>query len=383
MLLLEVLGAIATALLTIEGVWVIYTTKEIKDAKVMLLAPKYGRRKRICVILPAYKDTVDLDKWEKWARGENVTFVVAEDQSRINEKLKSRAIYIHRDSREGFKAGAVNRVLDYLVSKKMNFDYIILADADHVPFNNSVKEIYGYLDKPAIQFFWYDGLPMNGPFTWLCYSSRYFSNWNIYNRRFPNLTGSGIAIQYDLVKAGIRFPESITEDYALTLDSMQDKFLRISVVPFVLCMGRMSESFNAYVKQQLRWAEGTIRDGKAYFWKIMGNPDLSFYDKLDFIMHVNMYMQGIYLLVAMVLFILNASFVALFLPLIIFQGFAYFKTLSKTPKIYWPLYFFLNYYMAVVQVYAFLRAVFVSRGSFEVTQKTSKSPYAVSDKAIT
>ncbi len=258
-----------------------------------------------------------------------------------------------------------------MINKGMDVDYVIIVDADHRPVNFSVKEIYGYLYNPIIQFFWYDGLPMKSMIDWLTYSSRYFSNWNIYNRRFPNLTGNGIAIKYSLIKKGLRFPESITEDYALTLESIHGRWIRVTVVPFVLCIGSAPRGLKAYIKQQIRWAEGTIRDGKNYFFRTMNHEMLSLYDKWDFLMQINLYLQGIYLIVTFLLLLIYFNSDGLILvPLIIFQGIAYFKLLSKTPKRYWIVYFFMNYLMALVQTYAFFRALALSSGSFSATEKS-------------
>ncbi len=371
MAILPIVAAIATLLLTLEGAWIIHTTEEDRDAMIKMLKPAYGKKKqKICVMFSSYKDQVDLDKWLEWSKGEDVTYLIAEDSSTVNQKFKDKVIYIHRDQRSGFKAGAMNHAFDYLIQKGINFDYVIVVDADHIPFNSSVREIYGYLYKPIIQFFWYDGLPMNDAISWLTYSSRYYSNWNLYNRKFPNLTGNGIAIKYELIKTGLRFPESITEDYALTLHSMHGRWVRIMVVPFVLCIGSAPRGFKAYVKQQLRWAEGTIREGKNYFFKTMSHEMLTASDKWDFIMQVNMYLQGVYLIITILLLLLSFSIGVLLVPLIIFQGIAYFKLLSKTPKKYWAFYFFLNYMMAFVQLYALLRAIFVSKGEFAATDKS-------------
>jgi cellulose synthase/poly-beta-1,6-N-acetylglucosamine synthase-like glycosyltransferase len=370
-LVLVIIAAIATVLLTLEGAWIIYTTREDREAILQMLKPSFVHKKRkICVIFPAYKDVVRLDRWLEWGPTKEVTYMIVEDETRNNEKLKENAIYLHRDKRAGFKAGAVNYCFDYMVKKGMDFDYVIVVDADHIPFNDSVQEIYGYLYNPIIQFFWYDGLPMDGLVGWMTYSARYFSNWNIYNRRFPNLTGNGIAISYDLVKSGLRFPESITEDYALTLQSMHGQWIRITVVPFVLCIGYSPSGFKPYVKQQIRWAEGTIREGRTYFFKTLNHEVLSLYDKWDFIMQINLYLQGVYLLVTIALLFLNLSLGIILLPLIVFQGVAYFKLLSKTPKRYWLIYFIMNYIMAFVQTYALLRAAFVSKGTFVTTDKS-------------
>ncbi len=106
----------------------------------------------------------------------------------------------------------------------------------------------------------------------------------------------------------------------------------------------------------------------------MNNEMLSLYDKWDFLMQINLYLQGLYLIITLSLLLLFFNSDGLILaPLIIFQGIAYFKLLSKTPKRYWVIYFFMNYFMALVQTYAFIRALALSSGNFATTDKSSNS----------
>jgi cellulose synthase/poly-beta-1,6-N-acetylglucosamine synthase-like glycosyltransferase len=364
-------SALATALLVIEGLWIVYTTRTPKNAGAMMTTPAtYGTRRKICIIFPTYKDVVDLDKWLEWSKGEPVKYVIAEDGTKNNDRWIGKATVIHRTSRSGFKAGGVNHTLDVLVESGENFDYVMLFDSDHIPYNSSIKDIYGYLNKEFIQFFWLDGLPLTSILNWLTYSSRYYSNWNLYNRAFPNLTGSAIAIRYDLIKEdGLRFPETITEDYALTLFTIYRRKLRVTVIPFVISIGSSPLNFNVYLKQQLRWAEGTIRDGKRFFWNVLSSKTIKLRGKLDFLFHMNLYLQGVWTIFTLSLLITGLGISVVMIPLLIFQAIAYFRTLAKTPKRYWPVYFFLNYFMALVQFYALLRGLFLKKGHFVVTQK--------------
>ncbi|MDE1823593.1 MAG: hypothetical protein KGH50_04680, partial [Candidatus Micrarchaeota archaeon] len=154
-------------------------------------------------------------------------------------------------------------------------------------------------------------------------------------------------------------------------DSADSKSIRVTVIPYVLCIGASPKNLKVYVKQQIRWAEGTIRDARRYFLKTMFNDTLTAYDKWDFLMHANMYVQGLYLLVNVGVLLAGYGVGSFLAPIILFQGIAYFKTLAKTPKRYWATYFLLNYFMALVQVYAFLKAIFMNTGSFYATDKSS------------
>lgn len=373
--LLTIIAAISTFMLTIEGAWIVWTARTPKNSREVMIQGCPGPRKKVCIIFATYKDIVSLEDWIRWADGETVKFIIAEDSSRNNDIYKDRATIIHRETRAGFKAGAVNNVFDILSKGTEKFDYVMLFDADHLPYNRSIKEVYGYLNKDIIQFFWLDGLPLKepikGPLNWLCYSSRYYSDWNIYNRTFGNLVGSALAIDFNLIKYGdLRFPNSITEDYALTLYTARNKKLKVTVMPFVLSIGNAPKNFKAYVKQQIRWAEGTIRDAKTYFWSVIFNERIGIMGKLDFLFHVNLYLQGIWMCLTVIAWASGAVVYSwLIIPILLFQTVAYFKTITKAPKRYWPIYFFLNYFMATLQVYAFLRGWLLNKGSFYATEK--------------
>ena len=283
--------------------------------------------------------------------------------------MRQQQALLQRNNRAGFKAGALNAALDHLVSKREQFSFILFFDADHVP-RASLSLLRSRLASPGFprvaQFFWDDGLPLEGPIDWLTYSARHYSNWNIYNRSFTNLTGSAMAIDYSLIVQGLRFPDSVTEDYALSL-ALAKAGERIEVVPLVLSIGKSPKDFRAFVKQQMRWAEGTIRDAidNAHLLK-----DLGWSGKMDFILHANMYAQGIWILLSAIsLFLLGVRIDYVALALIAVQLVAYFATLRKAPKRFWPFYFVLNYVMAPFQIYACVKGLLQVSGHFRRTVK--------------
>lgn len=361
---LAYLSLFATFMLTIEGIWILYTTRERKFVKNIL-----STHKKICVLFPSYKDVVHLDEWLDWSKGTDTKYIIVEDAGNINGIHDKDALILKRDNRNGFKAGALNYALDYMVQNNMEFDYVLIFDADHTPYNESIKDLCSYLNEDVIQFFWYDGLPKKTILNWLTFSSRYYSNWNLYNRNFSNLTGTSIAIKYNTIKRGLRVPESITEDYALTLNLLNQKNTKIKIIPFVVSIGNSPKNFKAFLKQQIRWAEGTIRDSKNSFKHIMKNHTISFHDKFDFLLHVNMYTQGFWMILTLIFLYLGVKLSYIMIPLLIFQLICYMKTLAKAPKKYWVIYIGFNYFMAVIQLYAMLRGVFIKQGIFYKTDK--------------
>ena len=147
------------------------------------------------------------------------------------------------------------------------------------------------------------------------------------------MVGSAVAIHYDLIKIHkLRFPESITEDYALTLYAARIRKLKVTVMPFILSIGNAPKNFRAYVKQQLRWAEGTIRDAKIYFWSVILNNTISLEGKVDFLFHLNLYLQGLWMIITIIAWISGVAYGYLIIPVLIFQLMAYFKTITNSAQ---------------------------------------------------
>ncbi len=387
-------------MLMIQAFWMLYTTNDktkIKNSyadeetlirkNISTIFPSANKvinvenlfKKKLCIIFPSYKDLVDIDAWIKWSKGSETSYIIVEDVGNVNKihENKDNVTVIKRDNRIGFKGGALNYVFDYMVSKKLEYDYVLIFDADHIPVKDiNINDIYKYLKSDIIQFFHSDGLPLKNWMDWLTYSSRYYSNWNIFNRSLANLTGAGMAIKYTCIKDGLRLPNSITEDYALTLDILCNNNKKVDVIPISISFGRSPANFKAFVRQQTRWGEGTIRDSSEKFFTIMKNKKISVDNKIDFFMHINIYLQGVWMYMS----ILTLSFLiliqdsnleqyAVFSYMLVFQFYVYIKTLNKSPKRYIPLFFILNYFLGILQVYAFLRGIFIRNGFFVVTVK--------------
>ena len=355
-----------TFLLTVEAVWIMHTTQVKKVHGKRGRGPK---EMKIAVVFPAYKDVVDIRKWLDWSRGTQTEYFIAEDITDYNDINSGHAAVLHRSTREGFKAGALNSVFEYMLKNRMVFDYVLMFDADHIPANNSVREIYPHLDKDILQFFWDDGLPKKGLIDWLTYSSRFYSNWNNYNRSFSNLTGSALAIRYALIEDGLRFPDSITEDYALTLHSLHRRDIRVHVAPLTISIGRSPANFRAFVKQQLRWAEGTLRDAGREFRRVFTHEGFTMSDRMAFLLHANMYLQGLWTVLSFVMLGMGVRISMLIVPILVLQAAAYLKTLDLAPKRYWPAYLGLNYLMVCVQALGIVRAVALRNSGFYKTEK--------------
>jgi len=110
----------------------------------------------------------------------------------------------------------------------------------------------------------------------------------ISNHVFPLFTGSSGIIRGDLL---LRYKfadgiftenQSITEDWELSIRLQRDGYY-VFATHQLETWGRPPETLKAYLRQQERWAEGTIRDIKYHFWNIMKNKNLGFTEKFGYV----------------------------------------------------------------------------------------------------
>lgn len=370
-MLLEILSAVPTGMMTLQGIWNLHTTLDLKIKFKEQKEEKNNKKKKVCIIFPCYKDVVAIDKWLDWSS--NVTeIIIAEDIYHHNFSKDPKVKILTRKHRNGFKAGALNMAIDYILENKIACDYIFFFDADHIPTQIKLDDIDKYLHKPVIQFFWDDGQPYMTAIDNLTYSARYFSNVNNYNRRFKNLTGSAMAFDIEVFKNGFRFPESITEDYALTLDLIERTNDKVTVIPITISVGKAPKSFKTFIKQQNRWAEGTVRDARLMWAKVR----IPIEERIDWFMQINIYLQGLWFFTAIILFLsglLLASWLVLFL--ILLQLVCFYSQLRKAPFKFWLYYFLLNYVVMVPQTMAVIRGILNEDGYFDKTHKKAMISY--------
>lgn len=354
---------IPALLLTIEGLWQVYTRRQ-KSVYIRVKPEK----QRFLVLIPTYKDRVNVQSWKDALEPFDATLAIVEDGEKTH--AKEDVMYFHRRSRDGFKGGAINYVLETLRQLDMKFDWVLIFDADHEPKKPELQVYLYYLsttNSKVVQAFWEDGLPLKKWFHWLLWSGRQNSNWNLYNRSFRNLTGNGVAIHWELIEEGWYFPESITEDYALSLQLVASGY-KIDVFPLSVSIGKAPESFKSFLRQQLRWAEGTLRDSLRNFNSVW--QGLRWKERVEFLLHINLYFQGLWLFVVLTTTLISGSFAVLGV-LGIIQALCYFNLIASGKLRYLPLYFASIYILMFVQIYAFLRAV-TTDGHFIVTEKVGE-----------
>ncbi len=183
--------------------------------------------------------------------------------------------YIHRDHREGFKAGALAEGL-----KSATGEFIAIFDADFVPPPSILHDLIHYFTDPRVAV-------AQGRWTWI---NRHYSNLTEVEAlmldghfviehgarsaagRFFNFNGTaGIWRRSAIEDAGGWQLDTLTEDTDLSYRA-QLKGWKFIYDPRVACPSELPVEINAFKSQQARWAKGLIQTAKKLLPKIWRSP---------------------------------------------------------------------------------------------------------------
>ena len=169
---------------------------------------------------------------------------------------ESGAGYLHRDVRSGFKAGALNNLLNGLSE-----EFIAVFDADeHLTDRNFLKDLLPYFQDRRVAFvqtekryakgtFFSDSIDLfDAIFFKFIQTSRALHGTAIFG-------GSCGIIRVSALRAMGGFPEFITEDTFFSFESDMNSFKSV-YVPKVYALGRPITTFTDLARQQWRYNYG-------------------------------------------------------------------------------------------------------------------------------
>jgi 1,2-diacylglycerol 3-beta-glucosyltransferase len=254
-----------------------------------------------------------------------------DDSNLILDRWKNQPGFkiLHRNSRQGFKGGALNEAL-----KVMNpgTEYVVVFDADSVPFPDSIdrflphfyqvngkngngntnangdsgpnadgdaqsdEEIRRREGVAAVQS--YQWHVLNKSESWLTEAVRaeYAGSYMI-ERPFQDAVGSlkmvaGTAymIRADLLRE-VGWGTSLTEDWELTL-KLYARGYKVVYTPWAETPAECVSTFSRLARQRMRWAEGHTHNVRKWFLPIMLSPFVSPLEKLEFVFDTTYYLQA-------------------------------------------------------------------------------------------
>ncbi|MCY0849834.1 glycosyltransferase family 2 protein [Sulfuracidifex metallicus] len=167
-------------------------------------------------------------------------------------------IYVHREDRKGFKAGAINNVLRSL----RGYDVIAIFDADQRPKRNFFDDVLQYFSDPNVAMVQVPQVYSESP-TLIAKGSIYQQEPFLRlimrgrNRRSAFSLGSGSVFRFNALRDVNFFDEeSITEDAATTIRLYQRGYKVVYVDTPLIWYGEPPKDASAFISQQTRWALG-------------------------------------------------------------------------------------------------------------------------------
>ena len=220
----------------------------------------------------------------------------SEDETAQRAQLSSKRLaaegldisYIHRDSREGFKAGALEAGL-----QRAKHDLLLILDADFVPPSQILRQTVDYFTDPGIGMVQMRWGHLNRTYSLLTRIQSIFLDGHMMiehtarNRSgcFFNFNGTaGIWRKQSIIDAGGWEHDTLTEDLDLSYRAQLAgwKFL---FLPEVEVPAELPVEINAFKTQQHRWTKGAVQTAKKILPRIWSS-DLPLRIKLEATVHL-------------------------------------------------------------------------------------------------
>jgi cellulose synthase/poly-beta-1,6-N-acetylglucosamine synthase-like glycosyltransferase len=227
------------------------------------------------------------------------------------EKWKSHphVKVIHREKCEGWKGGALNVGIKNTDPRST---HVLVFDADFLPRPGLVERFLLHFENPSVQVVQgYQKHDLNADENWITkairilHSTTYKIELEARSKlgMFIPVMGSVFMARTEILRR-IPFDSNISEDYSLTL-RLYLKGYKVIYDSGLSASGECPSTIRRVVKQIGRWAEGTTRNTKQYFWKIVRSKHLSMKQKFDFILTGFSYFNGLLVLITTVIGIVN------------------------------------------------------------------------------
>lgn len=278
----------------IVGAYVLanYTSTYIRSRK---YSPKLlgGEKKlKIAAFVTSFNEDPDIVKEtllsvKSALKGRGDVFLLDDStNSKIAEELKkfcseNGIIYVHREDRKGFKAGAINNALKLFGDK---YDLVAIFDADQRPRSDYFDKVLPYFEDPEIAF-------VQVPQRYTESRSRIAAGAKFQQEPFLRVImkgrhgisafslGSGTVFRIEAVKEVGYFDEnSITEDAEISVRIHSKGWKSVYHDELLIWYGEPPLDAASYIQQQNRWAFGYFKLTKKILFS-----DLSFTPFFDYI----------------------------------------------------------------------------------------------------
>ncbi len=267
--------------------------------------PMYNEKKVVNRLLTACT-SMDYENYE--------VIVIDDSTDETTEILKDwqnhpRVKVIHRDSREGFKGGALKVALEKTDPRT---EFVLIFDADFVPYPDTISQFLKYFQSvmgsltpgeskvAAIQG--YQWHVLNKSENWITRGvrSEYAGSYLVERSgaevlgALKQIAGSVYMVRKDVLdKFG--WQTSITEDFQLTL-RLYEQGYKVVYTPYIQAPSECVSTIKRLVRQRMRWAEGHSYNVRKNFIQILFSPKTTLMEKLEFLYLSPYYLQAAFFL---------------------------------------------------------------------------------------
>lgn len=369
--------------------------------------PPPGPGSFVTILLPIYNEPARLVNrlLEACVAQEFPRFeVIVADDSNDPETILAYAAWrnhpkvkiVHRDNRVGYKGGAMNNALEYA---DPTWSHVVVFDADYVPNPDAIFQLlsrFGDDQIAAVQGYQHHNL--NDSESWVTRGARVnYTAWQLTDfparsalRTFIPLGGSAMIVRRDVLEEVGMFSPTIAEDWDLSV-KIHLKGYRVLYDDSIRVSAECPSGLRQWLKQQMRWAEGTTILCRKYTWKVLKSKRMGFQAKMNYLMDVSIYLQAIpMILVSLVLasrvfwpqltaaalpYYLALPLLAYLSAVPIVSGVIGFYRDGTPRNLRWlPLGLLLTYIATPFSAYSAFKGFVLNKGKFTVTRKTGFSP---------
>lgn len=328
--------------------------------------------------------------------------VIVADDSNDSETLEAlkawkdhpRVRIVHRDHRDGFKGGALNNALRFADPRWTHF---VVFDADYLPGPTILDELLSRFSSDrlaAVQARQHHVLNESESLVARGSSVNYLV-WTLdlparsMMETFLPLGGSAMIIRRGPFEEVGGFSPTIAEDWDLSVKFHLQGY-RVLYDDSVRVLAECPSTLREWVRQQMRWSEGTTMLCRKYMGRVLSSPSMGRQAKADMVMDVLTYLMSIPLLAISIIvtaIVLWHPFTGsglpsyVSLPLLVYlgaiapySGVAAFHREGRFRKIFWlPLGLLLTYSVTPFIAYAASRGLLSDGRRWMPTRKPVRS----------
>lgn len=214
---------------------------------------------------------------------------------KITEKFRNLGYdmaFIHRDNREGFKAGALKSAMP-----RTKYPFIAIFDADFMPPEDFLDRVMPYFEDPSLAIVQCRWTHFNREYNFITraiaigYDGHHMveQTGRTAGGFLLNFNGSaGVIRREALDEAGGWQADTLAEDldasYRIQLKGWKAIYLRS-----IECPAEIPPTIPAVKRQQTRWASGSMRVFRKLCLQVLGHKRLSLGQKVEGLIHLSYY----------------------------------------------------------------------------------------------